>query len=268
MRSSSPPCGDIPWHYQNLRAVDATASRTIYTSWYPEGGADTDLPQLLELIDNMPLAVILMAKIASVTHLSAADLVEEYNRLGTPILGQGLDAENSMDVCIGLSVYSSRMKAHPEAFNLLCTVSMLPTGTSYKMLSRWWASRLRNLTGALDVLKSTSLVEERNSTYFVLPVIQRYILDPSRFKSEVRTSMIETASAFLKQHKPKVGDPSYETHIAALSEEEGNLEAVLLQATATEPGPHIIRDGLLLLARYQQYHRPRVHVIKHALKLA
>ncbi|KAG6871666.1 hypothetical protein C0995_001649 [Termitomyces sp. Mi166 len=263
MRSSSPPCGDIHWRHVNLQAVDNTAAREIYTSWHSEGDADPDLSRLLELIGNMPLAVTLMAKIAKMTHLSAAGLVEEYNRLGTPMLGQGLDAENSMDVCIGLSVYSSRMKALPEAFDLLCIISMLPTGTSYQILSKWWASKLRNLTGALDVLKSTSLVEERNSTYFVLPVIQRYILDPSRFKGKVRTSMMEMACAFLKHHEPQIG----KMRIATLSEEEGNLEAVLLQATTTDP-PHIIRDGLLLLAHYQQYHRPYVHVIKYALKLA
>ncbi|KAG6889895.1 hypothetical protein C0995_013871 [Termitomyces sp. Mi166 len=264
MRSSSPPCGDIPWHHVDLEAVEIAAAREIYTSWYPQGGKDEDLSPLLELIGRMPLAVTLMAKIAKEMHLSATQLVRDYNTRGTSMLKQGSDAQNSVDVCIDLSVKSPRMDEHPEALNLLSMISMLPTGTSYTMLSEWWANKLVDLTGALGVLKSTSLVEERSPTYFVLPVIQRYILNPVRFKSEVRISMFETACAFLKQHEPEIG----KMHIARLSEEEENLEAVLLQATATELGPHIIRDGLLLLARYQRYHRPRVHAIKHALKLA
>lgn len=265
MRASAPPCGDIPWHNANLRAVDAAASREIYSTWHSEDCEDPGLPHLLDLVGHMPLAVMLMAKVAKVTHMSAEELVEEYNKVGTPMLGQGSDAESSMDVCIGLSVYSSRMKAHPEAYDLLCALSMLPTGTSYRMLSKWWASNLSNLAGAMDVLENTSLAEERGSRYFVLPVIQRFILDPSRFNGKVRASMIETACAFLTEHKSNIGDPLYKTHIAMISAEEGNLEAVLLQTTT--PDTRIIRDGLLLLAHYQRHNRPRLDVVEHAMRL-
>ncbi|KAG6877861.1 hypothetical protein C0993_003067 [Termitomyces sp. T159_Od127] len=265
MRASTPPCGDIPWHNVNLQAIDAAASREIYTTWHPEGCEDPGLPHLLNLVGHMPLAVMLLAKVAKVTHLSAEELAEEYNKVGTPMLGQGSDAESSMDVCIGLSVYSSRMKARPEAYDLLCALSMLPTGTSYRMLSKWWASNLSNLAGAIEVLKNTSLVEEGGSRYFVLPVIQRFILDPSHFNGKIRTSMIETACAFLMAHKSNIGDPFYKTHITALSAEEGNLEAVLLQATT--PDIRIIRDGLLLLAHYQRHNRPQLDVVEHAIRL-
>ncbi|KAG6839393.1 hypothetical protein C0991_003001, partial [Blastosporella zonata] len=265
MRSSMPPCGDLHWHHVDLRSVDATAAREIYTSWHPEGCEDPDLSLLLESIGNMPLAVMLLAKVAKLTQLTANELIAEYKKQGTLILGQGLDPESSMDVCIGLSVYSSRMKAHPEAFILLCMISMLPVGTSYKMLSKWWARDLPNLVGALEVLKSTSLIEARVTTFFVLPVIQRYILHPSRFSLEVHASMLGSACAFLKEHASMVGDPLYKAHSAALSAEDGNLEAVLL--TATAPDPHVIRDGLLTLARHQWMHRPQFGVIEHGLTL-
>ncbi|KAG6897677.1 hypothetical protein C0992_012426 [Termitomyces sp. T32_za158] len=63
MRASTPPCGDIPWHNVNLKAVDAAASRKIYTTWYSEGCEDSGLPQLLDLVGLTPLAVMLMAKL-------------------------------------------------------------------------------------------------------------------------------------------------------------------------------------------------------------
>ncbi|KAG6855429.1 hypothetical protein H0H87_003003 [Tephrocybe sp. NHM501043] len=245
MRTSTPPCGDLPWHQIDLRAVDAVAAHEIYTSWHPKGRDDTGVSQLLESIDNMPLGILLLAKVAKVTHLSAQALMDEYDKQGTLILGQGLDAESNMDVCIGLSVYSSRMKAHPEAFYLLCIISMLPVGTSYTMLSKWWARDLTSLVGALEVLQSTSLVEVRDSTIFVLPVIQRYILHPSRFLEQVRSSMLETASLAL---------------------EDSNLEAVLL--TAEVLAPHIIWDGFLTLTRYHWMYRPHVDLVVHGLALA
>ncbi|KAG6843224.1 hypothetical protein H0H93_001821, partial [Arthromyces matolae] len=122
-----------------------------------------------------------------------------------------------------------------------------------------------NMPVVLGVLKNTSLVEQRGSIYFVLPVIQRFILHHSRFNVCVRTSMIESACAFLQQHESKIGDPLYIEHVAAISAEEGNLEAVLLQVTT--PDPHRLRHGHLLLARYQEYNRPRVDVVEHALQL-
>ncbi|KAG6855215.1 hypothetical protein H0H87_006636 [Tephrocybe sp. NHM501043] len=120
--------------------------------------------------------------------------------------------------------------------------------------------------GALEVLQSTSLVEVRDSTFFALPVIQRYILHPSRFLEQVRSSMLETACAFLKEHSSEVGDPLYKAHSAVLSMEDGNLEAVLL--TAEVPASHVILDGFLTLARYHWMHRPHVDVVKHGLTLA
>ncbi|KAG6882751.1 hypothetical protein C0993_009288, partial [Termitomyces sp. T159_Od127] len=264
-RSSPPPCDDIPWYSKDIHGVDDNSAQEIYIAHHPEGKNDPNLPRLLELVGYMPLAVTMLAKVAEMIHLSAAELVQEYNISGTSMLGQGLDAKSSMDISIGLSVYSSPVKAHPDAFNLLCILSMLPTGTSSYMLSKWWACGLTQLVGALSVLKGASLIEERGSTYFVLPVIQRYILHPSHFNSEVYTSMIKTACAFLKHHEADFSDPLYKEHVAALSQEESNLETILLQVTTSDPD--VIRDGLLLLAHYQRNNRPRIDIIEHALKL-
>ncbi|KAG6826953.1 hypothetical protein H0H87_005950, partial [Tephrocybe sp. NHM501043] len=142
-------------------------------------------------------------------HLTAKELIDEYKQQGTLVIGQGADAQTSMDKCIGLSVYSSRMKDNPEAFQLLCILSMLPDGTTFKMLSKWWAQELPNLPGALEVLKSTVLVQENGLTFYILPVVQHFVLHPSWLLMQVQTSMIDAASAFLKKHKSKLGDPKY-----------------------------------------------------------
>ncbi|KAG6906201.1 hypothetical protein DXG01_015240 [Tephrocybe rancida] len=270
IRSLSPPCEDLPWHCVDLRAVDATAARDIYISWHPKGNEGLGIPDLLELIGHMPLTVMLMAKFAASTGLSAEDVAEKYKALGMAVMGQRLDTKTSMDVCIGLSVNSPRMAAHPEAFELLCTIAMLPAGTSYETLFKWWA---RDLIGGLGVLKDMSLVEQNGSTLSVLPVIQRYILHDSRFSKRVRMSMIESACQFLEAHASDINDELYKSHSAAMSTEEGNLEAVLLtipEIHATQDGflLRVIRDGFLLLARHQQHHSARVNVIERALYLA
>ncbi|KAF5378128.1 hypothetical protein D9615_007576 [Tricholomella constricta] len=266
MRAALPPCEGLPWYHMDLAAVDARSAHRIYSAIYPGGGTDPGLPGLLAMVGQMPLAITLMAKVGKLTGLTAEKLVREYKRVGTAMLGRGSDAEHSMDVCIGLSVESAPMKQHPEAMELLAAVAMLPGGTTYEMLAGWWARDLGNLMGALEVLRETSLLEKRNKTFFVLPVIRRYILDPSCFPGKVRTAMIESACQFLNHHgKSRPGnDPAFVQHAVALHGEEGNLQAVLLQTTA--PTPRLIAS-LILLAQYQCSTRPRTLVIQHALRL-
>ncbi|KAG6846177.1 hypothetical protein H0H93_015586, partial [Arthromyces matolae] len=136
MKSSTAPCGDLPWHCINLQAVDEMASRRIYSSWCPEGLGDPNLSRLLNAIGHMPLAVVLMAKIAHLTGLDAEELVNRFEMVGPSVMDLGSDGENNMDACISVSVNSPRMNDHPRAFDLLCILSMLPTGTSYDMLSK------------------------------------------------------------------------------------------------------------------------------------
>lgn len=264
MRSSAPPCPGINWHSVDLRAVDLDAARQIYSDIYPAGSSDPDLQALLEAVGSMPLAITLMAKIAKVTGLSAEKLVQKYQKLGTRMLGQGSDAEHSMDVCISLSVDSPPMQRHPEASELLATLALLPMGTTYDMLETWWASSMANLPGALEVLRETSLVEQQGSTFFVLPVIQRYVLDPSRFPDKVHVAMVESACGFLAYHKSSPGDDAYMDHTKTISIEEGNLQAILLDTIA--PTPNLI-EALLVLAQHQEFTRPRIDVVQHALNL-
>ncbi|KAF8076896.1 hypothetical protein FPV67DRAFT_1574370 [Lyophyllum atratum] len=264
MRSSAPPCKGIRWHAVDLKAVDAEAARQIYSEIYPAGGTDPQLPQLLQLVGYLPLAITLIASFGHFTSLGAEDLMKQYNVTGTAMLGQGSDAENSMDICISLSVDSPPMKRHPEAFELLAILAMLPVGTTANMLITWWAREVRNVAGALQVLGETSLVERQDTTFVVLPVIQRYVLDAARFPSHVRTSMVESACDFLGKHKSSPGDASYKEDTKAIAIEESNLQEILMGATT--PTPPLI-DALLVLARHQRHTRPRTDVIEHAFKL-
>ena len=150
----------------------------------------------------MPLAITLMAKLAKATGLRADKLIENYQRKGTGMLGHGVDASHSLEICISLSVESPPRKKNPEAYKLLASLATLPVGATYDMLDKWWARNSPDLPGALQVLAETSLVQRRGTHYFVLPVIQSYILDskPSRFPSDVHVAMITSACNFLEQH--------------------------------------------------------------------
>ncbi len=267
MRSSIPPCDGKHWQSFKIEEVDEEAARQIYLDVCPAGCNDGDLLVLLKSLGCMPLAITLMAKLAKTTGLGADKLLENYQRKGTMMLGHGVDAKHSLDICIGLSVESPPIIRCPQAYTLLVSLAMLPVGTTYDTLNKWWAPDFPDLLGALQILSETALIQWREAHYFVLPVIRSYILDsdPSRFPSDARGAMITSACHFLEQHNSSPGDPSYKEHAQALSVEEGNLQAILLSTTNPEPG---LVEAFLVLAEHQLSLRPRLEVIEHVLKLA
>ncbi|KAG5653953.1 hypothetical protein H0H81_009069 [Sphagnurus paluster] len=273
MRSSSPPCRErIAWHSLDLKSVDRDAALQIYLDIYGDTTDshlrnDPNLLSLLRMIGDMPLAITLMANYAKLTKLPPAKLLQKYEQRGTALLEtSGTGAKHSMERCIGLSVESAPMKRVPEALTLLAIIAKLPGGATFENLDSLWAQNFDKLTLALETLQETSLVEHRTSGYFVLPVIRRYILAPSRFPSTVIDSLVEAACDYLSQHRfdPRVGDGRYTEHLKAIAAEEENLQFVLLETTS--PTPRLI-EALITLARHQEATIPRSEVIQHALTL-
>ncbi len=266
IRSSTAPCAN--WKTVPLDEVDEIAARKIYLDICPAGSDDNQLSELLKSLGYMPLAITLMANMALSLGLGANELMENYRQKGTAMVGQGVDAKYSLDICISLSVDSKTMHDHPDAYKLLVALAMLPVGTTYDVLSKWWARDSPNLIGALTVLADMSLIKRRNNIrYFVLPVIRSYVLDshPPRFLPDVSSAMITSACNFLKHHKSSSGDRSCKDRTKALSSEEGNLLAILLTATGPEP---CLIEAFLVLVEHQLLTRPRLEVIEHTLELA
>ncbi|KAJ7577561.1 P-loop containing nucleoside triphosphate hydrolase protein [Mycena floridula] len=260
MRATDGPCEEISWEEMRIQPLDAQASCQLYTKIYPKSKDDHDLPDLLDLLGHMPLAVKLMAQQAKSTGRTAAQLMKTYHKVGTGMLGpsRGSDAQNSMDISI--------IQNEPDARSLLICIAILLGGTTYDALEEWWAPGFPNLHRALQALLETSLVEHRTSTFFVLPVIRSHVLDPSRCPQDIHQSMVQGACRFLEKHNSVTpGEPEYKDHTAARSAEEINLQTILLNTAIPETD---ILQALLTLARHQTRTRPRVEVIQHTLQLA
>ncbi|KAJ7582384.1 hypothetical protein C8J56DRAFT_1029166 [Mycena floridula] len=266
MRGSEAPVEGFRWHSEFITPLDLEASLQVFTDIHPDGREDLELPDLLVEVGNMPLAVTLLARLARSTKCTAQEILKKYRLMGTAILGSNSDAQYSMDVCIGLSVESQPMKECSEALTLLFIIAGLPAGTSYDILERWWAQNVTNLPVALDTLRTTALVQERGRKFFVLPVIQSYVLDPSRFPNSLCASMVITACDFLRQYNTTdVYNDLYKEHQAVRSLEELNLQTVLLTITTAEIDT--IR-ALFVLAKHQYETRPKTEVIEHVLRFA
>ncbi|KAJ7583903.1 hypothetical protein C8J56DRAFT_1054420 [Mycena floridula] len=266
MRATVAPCEEISWTVKRIKPLDPEASYQLYTEIDIKAGNNEKVSELLDMLGHMPLAVKLMARQGNSTGCTVEELTESYRKIGTAMLGpsEGSDPQNSISISISMSLDSPQVKREHNAVLLLRRISLLPAGTSFQILQRWWASDLANLQSALQALLEVSLLERRNTRYFVLPVIRSHLLNPVGFPGSVRDSMIQAACSFLLHHNSPLGAPNYKDDAAARSNEEINLQSILL---ATNSSKNEFIEALEILAWHQYRIRPRTEVIEHAVKL-
>ncbi|KAJ7480567.1 P-loop containing nucleoside triphosphate hydrolase protein, partial [Mycena latifolia] len=87
-----------------------------------------DINHLLQLADNMPLAVDLVAHLVDAE--GCANVLSRWETDKTSLLSTGHDRRSSLDVSIAMSLSSSRMKSSLGAKDLLSLLSILPDGLS------------------------------------------------------------------------------------------------------------------------------------------
>ncbi|KAJ7585463.1 hypothetical protein C8J56DRAFT_862037 [Mycena floridula] len=266
MRATVAPCEDIEWEEMKIQALGPESSQQLFVSIYPQLLHDPELPDLLEMVGHMALAVRLMARYGKNTGCSAKQLLSGYKSTGTSMLGSAQsDRQSSVSVSICMSLESSLVKNELNAGQLLHIIAMLPSGTTFDNLDQWWAPHLENRNGALQVLLEASLLECQTTTYFVLPVIRSYLLDSLQTPDDIHDSMVNAACNFLQQYNSVIpGEESFQNDMQMRSIEEINLQAILLQTS--ESSTDVIK-ALCTLAWHQYRVRPRTEVIQHAVKL-
>ncbi|KAJ7592513.1 P-loop containing nucleoside triphosphate hydrolase protein, partial [Mycena floridula] len=268
MRGSHAPCEGITWTERKAEALAPDASRQLFTQIDNKADEDPDLPQLLDLLCHMPLAITLMARHGKQMCCTTHQLLDSFNRTGIAMLGSqhGSDRQNSITISIKMSVQGDPMKREPDALNLLAIVAMPPAGASFGSLRGTWATEIPILGGPLAALLDTALLEQRDTKFHVHPLIASYVLDPSRIPESLRSSMLDAACRFLAHHRSyNLGETSYKADLAARSSEEINLQAILLEASTPD---HATIEALLILSWHQYRTRSRTEVIQHAVSLA
>ncbi|KAJ7583865.1 hypothetical protein C8J56DRAFT_1166793 [Mycena floridula] len=267
MRAAAAPCEEITWVEKRIQVLDPKASLQLFTAIYEKAQGESKLGELLEMLGHMALAVKLMARHGKNTGYTAEQLISSYKVTGIAMLGRskGSDPQNSVSVSICISLESSLVQDELNASRLLNIIAMLPSGTTLDALKQYWASNLQNLDSALQSLLEASLLEHQSTTYFILPVIRSYLLDPSHFPNDVYNSMVTPACNFLQQHQAtEPGEPSFQDDMQARANEEINLQSILLDTS--ESSPKII-ESLCILAWHQYRVRPCLGVIEHAVEL-
>ncbi|KAJ7457744.1 hypothetical protein FB451DRAFT_1509030 [Mycena latifolia] len=111
-----------------LKPLAQDAARQTFLDIADSGHTLEEIDKILLLVDNMPLAIDLIAHL--VDYEGLASVLDRWERERTSLLSEGHDRHSNLNLSISLSLESPRMLALPEAQELLSLLSILPDGLS------------------------------------------------------------------------------------------------------------------------------------------
>ncbi|KAJ7832787.1 P-loop containing nucleoside triphosphate hydrolase protein, partial [Mycena olivaceomarginata] len=113
---------------QPLNPLSSDAAKQMFIDIADEFHKAEEVDQLLQLTDNMPLAVDLIAHLVDADGCSS--VLSRWETEKTSLLSDGHDRGSSLDASIKVSLSSPRLTTFPGAKDLLSVLSILPDGLS------------------------------------------------------------------------------------------------------------------------------------------
>ncbi|KAJ7322994.1 P-loop containing nucleoside triphosphate hydrolase protein, partial [Mycena albidolilacea] len=208
-----------------LEPLHPSASRQTFIEIAdpPPSEEEHDLEVLLTLSGNLPLAVSLMAAVASYEGYSKT--LRRWKIENTALLSDGHDKRSNLETSITLSLSSPRMLSSSNAKNLLILLSFLPDGLSeVDMLSRD-ALDIPNILQCREALVRTSLAYVDQGRLKALTPIRQYMkgVYPPPYEAVERLHRHwDTLLTLWRSHKEL---PSREL-VSRLTSNLGNIDCV------------------------------------------
>ncbi|KAJ7741632.1 hypothetical protein B0H16DRAFT_1377958 [Mycena metata] len=269
MTSAFPPTDDIEWQHRGLPSLDPAAARTSFKRIYPGVIDGPKLDELLDAIDHIPLAIVLMANVGKHSQASPDYLLEQWRKTGTDMMSRG--SSQSMDRTISMSVNRPVVASNSEASTLLAILSMLPAGTTGRNLS-WWAPSLSSHIAAIEVLRTAALVEQEDGDFetsriFVRPTVQAYMAQQDRISEDIREQVHRTCYRYVLKHEQNPDNAKFKDKLVALGSEQTNIQGLLMQVSVRNILPRAL-DALIGFSFYQLHTKPSTVLVSHALEVA
>lgn len=232
MRGSERPRG-VSWSrpfLPPLGPLSETAGRQTFFSITDPRDADSESAAevLLNHLDNIPLAIVLMASLAQTEPMES--LLSQWRMLETSLLerGAGQSRLSSLPISLGLSMRSPRMQELPAAQHLLSMLSLLPNGAVDCDLRLWNVDRHDE---ALATLVQTALVSRTGAhRFYVLAPIRSYVLQHYP-PDEVAVSRIYEHYFTMAELARTAAISGFDGEIlSAVSEELANIDYIIRRA--------------------------------------
>ncbi|KAJ6578820.1 P-loop containing nucleoside triphosphate hydrolase protein, partial [Mycena vulgaris] len=121
----------IRWNRPFILPLKPLSSEAAQKTFLDIADADSDedaahVAELLALTGNLPLAVTLLASVASFD--GCESVLSRWKTENVSLLSEGFDKETNLETSLRMSLSSPRMTSSPGALQLLSLLSLLPDG--------------------------------------------------------------------------------------------------------------------------------------------
>jgi tetratricopeptide (TPR) repeat protein len=173
MRGTERP-GQTHWTQPALAPLKTLDNRAAQVAWQRiSNNFDDFAEQLIAAVDNVPLAVNVLAHLAQAT--SPALLWKEWKEKFTGLVQRGHSHKlSNLEYSIELSLNSKRMRDNPSAKELLGVLSVLPDGIHKELLDEFNDALDIDILLCLRVLQQCSLIEDTPERYQSHSIIRHF----------------------------------------------------------------------------------------------
>ncbi|KAJ7100546.1 hypothetical protein C8R44DRAFT_859395 [Mycena epipterygia] len=228
MRGAERPA-KVRWNrpfLEPLQPLSYEAARQTFIEIADDCHDSKDIDKLLQLTDNMPLAVDLIAHL--VDYEGSSSVLTRWETEKTVLLSVGHEKGASLDASIAMSLASPRMASHPGAKDLLSLLSILPDGLSDVELGHCNLP-IKDILACRAILLQTSMgyCDNKNRLKSLVPIREHiknfYPPSPLLFHP-----LCQYFRSLLHIYKKCEGLHQNDTGINQIAANFGNLQQVLL----------------------------------------
>ncbi|KAJ7493856.1 hypothetical protein FB451DRAFT_1164723 [Mycena latifolia] len=230
MRGAERPA-NIQWtrpFVEPLKPLLQYAARQTFIDIADDGYSPEDVDKILLMVDNMPLAIDLMAHLVDCEGLPS--VLQRWEMDKTSVLSQGYDKGSNLDLSISLSLASPRIISLPQAQDLLSLLSVLPDGISDTELVQ---SRLSidNILACKATLLQTSLAyTDSQRRLKALVPIREYIGKHHPAMAYLLQPLLKYFSKLLERYGTSRDTVSSPGMIARITANFANIQNILVKS--------------------------------------
>jgi hypothetical protein len=238
MRGAERPV-NIQWtrpFLEPLKPLGQTAARQTFHDIADDIHDTEDTDKILLLVDNMPLAIDLIAHLVDSEGITS--VLSRWETQRTSILSEGHDATSNLELSIFLSLSGPRMISSPQALDLLSLLSMLPDGLSEVELLQSNFPLENILTCKSTLLRTALAYIDGQRRLKVLVPVREYVQKSNPSKSCLIHPLCKHYKELLSLYQKYWGTLSNAGVMARVASNFSNIQNVLLHCLSSDQ-PHL-----------------------------
>ncbi|KAF7332737.1 hypothetical protein MKEN_00157200 [Mycena kentingensis (nom. inval.)] len=235
MRGAERPA-QVQWtrpFFAPLKPLSVDAARELFYSVADDLYEDAEVLQLLQLTDNVPLPVTLIAHLVDIEG-SCAVVLHRWDKERTSMLADGYDRRSNLEMSISISLSSPRMT--PSAIRLLSLLSILPDGLSDAELCEANVGGAAVLHAKTTLLRTSLAYMDIHNRLKVLVPIREYVEREHPPLSVLFLSLLRYYTPIIRVYDRETGVAANGTSrspsaiVTALHANAANIQNILLRA--------------------------------------